>query len=70
MCFSIPKKVKMVKDGVASTEDGKSVRLGELREIVSGDYLRVYGNAAVEKIDKKEACDIRKTIKHLNLKAR
>ena len=70
MCFSIPKKVKMVKDNIAVTEDGKRVTLGELKGVVSEDYLRVYGNVAIEKINKREALNIRKAIKSLSLENR
>jgi len=57
----------MVKGNIAITEDGKRVKLGELKKVVSGDYLRVYGNVAIDRIDRKEAHNIRKVIKSLSL---
>ena len=44
------------------TEDGKRVKTGNLK-LTSSDFVRVYGNMVVEKIDKKEAMKIRRLIR-------
>jgi len=61
MCFSIPKKIKQVLKDEAITETGSRIRLGDIK-VSPGDYLLVYGNMAVEKIGKKKAEDLRKTL--------
>ncbi len=45
----------------AITETGSRIRLGDIK-VSPGDYLLVYGNMAVEKIGKKKAEDLRKTL--------
>ncbi len=65
MCFSIPLKIKKIQDGKAEMEDGRRVRLGEFGDVQAGDYLEVYADIAVQKLDKKQALDIRKLIKRL-----
>ncbi len=62
MCFAIPKKIRKVSGGFALTEDGKRVKTGNLK-LTSSDFVRVYGNMVVEKIDKKEAMKIRRLIR-------
>jgi hydrogenase maturation factor len=63
MCFSIPLKIKYLKNGLAKMEDGRTVRLGNLKNISQGDYLEVYADMAVHKLSKKQALDIRRLIK-------
>lgn len=63
MCFAIPLKVVKITGKVADMEDGRSVRLGDLTDIKRGDYLEVYADLAVNKLETKEALEIRKLIK-------
>lgn len=63
MCFAIPKKITQIENGLAVTEDGMKIKLGSVSKISTGDYVRVYGNMAVDKVDKKEAEEIRRLIK-------
>ena len=44
-------------------EDGRVVRLGQLRNIKQGDFLEVFADLAVQKLDKKQALNIRSLIK-------
>lgn len=64
MCFSIPKKIQTVNNDVAITEDGKTVKLGNIKA-KSGDYIYVYADAAVEKLSKNQAQQARQLIKEL-----
>ena len=63
MCFAIPLKIKQIKeDNLAIMENGRQVRLGDIKA-KRGDYLQVYADAAVEKLTDKQALSIRRLIK-------
>ena len=57
MCISMPLKVRDVIESIAIMEDGRSVRLGLLKDVQAGDYLEVYADVAMGKIQKAEALD-------------
>ena len=61
MCFQIPKQIKSVTNNQAVVEGGVNVKLGNIKA-AAGDYVLVYGNMAVEKLGKKKALGMRKTI--------
>lgn len=63
MCFSIPLKIKQINNDRAEMEDGRVVKLGKLNNLKAGDFLEVYADLAVQKLDKMQALDIRKLIK-------
>lgn len=65
MCFAIPRQVKKVKGKKAWVEGDRIVCLGDLKAIHPGDYLLVYGNAAVSRLGQEEARQTRKLIKEL-----
>ena len=65
MCFLIPKKVISVTGKTAKLEDGHNVDLGNVKSVKKGDFLRVYGNIAIEKVRNKEAQAIRKFVDKL-----
>lgn len=65
MCFLLPKKVKGVKDKKLYMEDGQRVKPGSLKRIAPGDYLLIYGNLALEKVEKSQALKIREMLKLL-----
>lgn len=66
MCFSIPKQIKSIKHNRATTADGLEISLGNLKKMEEGDYVRVFGNMAVERLTKTDASAILNTIKLLN----
>lgn len=66
MCFSIPFKVLKVEDETALIEGNKTIRIGEELSVKKGDYVRIIGDIAVDKLTQKEGLKIRKLIKKLN----
>ena len=68
MCFQIPKQIKSIRNNDAIVEGDISVKLGNLK-VTTGDYVLVYGNMAVEKLDSKKALEMRKTIRTLDQKS-
>ena len=66
MCFSVPKQIKSISNNRAVTTDGLEISLGNLTKIKTGNYVRVFGNMAVERLTKTDACAILNTIKTLN----
>ena len=67
MCFQIPKKIKAVKKNIAVMEDGTTVKMGNLNA-QKGDYLSIYGDMAVEKLDNERARKARLFINKLDNK--
>ena len=65
MCFQIPKQIKSIRNNDAIVEGDISVKLGNLK-VTTGDYVLVYGNMAVEKLEKNKALEMRKTIRTLD----
>ncbi len=59
MCLNTILQVKTITENSALMEDGRTVRLGPLTGIKTGDYLEVYANLAFRKIDAYEAQSIR-----------
>ncbi|OGG12653.1 hypothetical protein A3D77_04010 [Candidatus Gottesmanbacteria bacterium RIFCSPHIGHO2_02_FULL_39_11] len=66
MCFSIPAKIIAINGSSALIEGGKSVKIGKDLKVKKGEYLRVVGSVAVEKLSKTEGLKIRKLLKSLN----
>ncbi len=62
MCFAIPLKVKHIINQNAEMENGRIVKLGNIKVNV-GDYLEVYADAVVNKLKKEEAINIRRLIR-------
>ena len=52
MCMSVHLKVKTVAKKNAFMEDGRIVKLGGLQDVAPGDYLEVYADLALGKIEK------------------
>lgn len=65
MCFQIPKQIKSINYDYAVVEGDMIVKTGNLK-VATGDYVLVYGNMAVEKLEKKQALEMRKTINILD----
>jgi len=65
MCFSIPKKVKLIENNEAVVEGNLRVKLGNLKAS-PGDYVLVYGNMAVEKVTAEKAKRMRKIISNID----
>lgn len=65
MCFAIPKQIKKVTNSSAITEDNMTINTGTL-DVATGDYVLVYGNMAVDKIDKNQALKTRQTISKID----
>lgn len=65
MCFAIPKQIKQIKGNIAFMEDKSSAKLGDI-QASPGDFLLVYGNIAVEKIDAQKAHATRTLIKKID----
>lgn len=63
MCFEIPLKIVNIEKNNAVMEDGRVVRLGEI-QAKKNDYLLVYANIAVEKMQKTKALAARRLIKN------
>jgi len=63
MCFTIPKKIKNIQGAKAVLETGETVDIGGLTDCQTGDYLRVTGDVAVEKMVPAEAQAARAIIK-------
>ena len=60
MCTNSVLQVKQLLGNLATMSDGRTVRLGPLHHISVGDYLEVYADIAVEKVDKTDAAIIQK----------
>jgi len=60
MCTNSVLQVKQLSGNLATMSDGRKVRLGPLHRIFVGDYLEVYADIAIEKIDESDATIIRK----------
>lgn len=60
MCVSTPRKVISIKGTEAVLEDGRVVRLAGVSDARVGEYLEVYADVALGKIDPLEAQDIQK----------
>jgi hydrogenase maturation factor len=54
MCIQMPGKVQRVEGRYATMEDGRKVRLGPLQGVKTGDYLEVYADIALAKIEKEK----------------
>ena len=65
MCFQIPRQIKSIKNNHAIVEGDMNVKLGNLK-VASGDYVLVYGNMAVEKIEKERALETRRLISNID----
>ncbi len=63
MCVTLTLKVTGVRGKTAQMEDGRIVRLGSLSGVRLGDYLDVYADVAIGKLDSKEVQSIRKAQK-------
>ena len=55
MCISVYLKVEKIVGNTAYMHDGRIIRLGTLTHIRPGDYLEVYADIAVGKVDTHEA---------------
>jgi hydrogenase maturation factor len=51
MCIQLPGKVQTIEGAYVIMEDGRKVRLGPLKGVKIGDYLEVYADIALGKID-------------------
>lgn len=58
MCFSNILKVKKIIGDTAEVDDNRLVRLGNVVGIAPGDYIEVYADIALGKIDEMDARDI------------
>jgi hypothetical protein len=61
MCTSKILKVISIDSKLAVLEDGRTVHLGSLSAVSSGDYLEVYADIAVSKVSRKSAVSIQST---------
>lgn len=68
MCFSIPYKVISVLKDKAVVEGNKTIYLGKKLKAKKGDYVRTFGNVAVDVLSQKEGMKVRKVIKSLSEK--
>lgn len=66
MCFSIPSKVLKVTKNTALIEGNKIIKIGRDLKVIKGDYLRIIGGIAVDRLTKNEGDKIRYLIKKLN----
>lgn len=66
MCFSIPAKIISTQGSTVLIEGGKSIKIGKDLKVKKGEYVRIVGSVAVEKLSKSEGLKIRKLIKSLN----
>ena len=67
MCLAIPVKIKEVKKDQVVTEEGKEIDISLISEqLKEGDYLLVHDQMAVNKLAKKEAQKILKTVVSCN----
>lgn len=66
MCFSIPYKVLKIKNGKATVEGGREIKIGKELQVKKGDYLRIIGNIAVDTLSVEEGLKLRQLIKKLN----
>lgn len=64
MCVSVPRKVVRVIKDKAELEDGRTVRLGLVKEIRPGDYLEVYGDIALAKVPEKDPTAYKHVLKN------
>lgn len=60
MCGFTVLQVKRLAGNVACMSDGRNVRLDPLHKITVGDYLEIYADVAVGKVNKSEAETIQK----------
>jgi hypothetical protein len=58
MCAALILKVVSVKNSFATMQDKRIVHTGNLKDIKPGDYLEVYADIAVNKVDQKDAQSI------------
>ncbi|PIP32437.1 hypothetical protein COY59_02350 [Candidatus Gottesmanbacteria bacterium CG_4_10_14_0_8_um_filter_37_24] len=65
MCFTIPLKVIKVTDRQAHLENGKIVKLDKDINVKKGEYLRIIGNIAVDRISKFQGLKIRQLIQKM-----
>jgi len=54
MCTNSVLQVKQLSGNLAIMSDGRKVRLGPVHRISVGDYLEVYADIAIEKIDERD----------------
>jgi hydrogenase maturation factor len=52
MCIAQIAKVKSVAGQRAVMENGRLVRIDHLKQVKQGDYLEIYANLALSKIDR------------------
>lgn len=52
MCIQTVGKVQIIKGTYATMEDGRKIRLGPLQGVKKGDYLEIYADIALAKIEK------------------
>jgi hydrogenase maturation factor len=60
MCTNSILQVKKLTGTLAIMNDGRKVHLGSTHSISVGDYLEVYADLAIEKVDDKDAQIIQK----------
>ncbi|OGG12032.1 hypothetical protein A2Z00_03295 [Candidatus Gottesmanbacteria bacterium RBG_13_45_10] len=63
MCLSLPLQVKQVNGKTAQMADGRTIRLGPIGDIKPGDYLEVYADIGLAKIDARDVDSIREARK-------
>ena len=55
MCMQMYLRVKKIVGSRAIMQDKREVKLGNLDNVAPGDYLEVYANIALAKVDKSQA---------------
>ncbi len=58
MCENNISRVKEIRGNIAIMENNRRVRLGPLDGVLQGDYLEIYADIAVAKIETDEALSI------------
>ena len=58
----MPIKIKKIETGLAVMEDGRRIRLDLIKDAQAGDYLEIYADLALSKINHQEAQFQRKLI--------
>ena len=66
MCFSVPLKVLTTRGQTAVVEGGLNIRLGRELRVKPGDYVRVVGRVAVDKLTRNQGARVRQLISSLN----
>lgn len=65
MCFAIPYKIEKILPGIAVIEGGKKIKIDKDLKLKSGDFIKITGEMAVEKISRSQGREIRSLIKSL-----